>query len=529
VRTAGADGAGELAEAFRAVEAFESVGVGRFQVFLLDDTTYAESPEWLDGPGLRGRLPYYLERNAAGRESLIVQPLGAGLIQVDDCDEAVRAWLEPWAFLTEATSPGNYQVWLCVTPPRACDAVRERLLRKLEPTGANGGAFGATRWPGSRNCKLKHRRPNEPFPTVRLARVASGRRVTRRALKRVKLLSPPAGGRRLLKNVVCTPLHALGVTWAFAWLNRKKVVVLRYHGVSQRALQGYDHLHRDRFDTQLDYLQRHYRVVALRDCLAARREGRPLPPRTVVLAFDLGWRNFLTVAAPQLARRCLPATVFLNVERVRTDATVASDQRWTRQDDIRLLSWSEAKALECAQAVELGLYGDRPHVRTTSLASLPDDETERELRALVTLMADQLSESPAARHARKAGGVEADEWADPVPIAFPKGGHSATLVEQARRLGFSCAVTWDSPWRTGDGDGFNLPSVAAGETSDNIAVFAARLSGLFDCLRRVEEALCLRNPWSAVENLSGWARAMWSAPTRRETRGGGAAGPPGGP
>jgi hypothetical protein len=36
MRTPGADGAGELAEAFRALEAFESVGIARFHVVLLD-------------------------------------------------------------------------------------------------------------------------------------------------------------------------------------------------------------------------------------------------------------------------------------------------------------------------------------------------------------------------------------------------------------------------------------------------------------------------------------------------------------
>ena len=65
----------------------------------------------------------------------------------------------------------------------------------------------------------------------------------------------------------------------------------------------------------LDFLQRNYTVISLREYLHARNEGRSLGNYSVVLTFDDGFRNFLTVAAPMLAERKLPATVFLITDK----------------------------------------------------------------------------------------------------------------------------------------------------------------------------------------------------------------------
>ena len=79
-----------------------------------------------------------------------------------------------------------------------------------------------------------------------------------------------------MKKIFFTLLHKLQLTRLAAWCNRKRVIILCYHGVTERASRHPDdpsglHIRADRFEAQLDYLRRHYRVISLAKFLEARR------------------------------------------------------------------------------------------------------------------------------------------------------------------------------------------------------------------------------------------------------------------
>src|SRR2546430_8313088 len=119
-----------------------------------------------------------------------------------------------------------------------------------------------------------------------------------------------------MKKLLFALLHAIGVTRFAAWFHRRRVVFLCYHGVTKRPTRSPKdpkglHVNLQRFTAQLDFLQRHYQVVSLIDYISARNGGPKLPPRSAVLTFDDGFRNFLTVAAPILTAREITATGFL--------------------------------------------------------------------------------------------------------------------------------------------------------------------------------------------------------------------------
>lgn len=65
------------------------------------------------------------------------------------------------------------------------------------------------------------------------------------------------------------------------------------------------------FAAQMEYLARHYRVVAVQDVLAALREEATLPPRAVLITFDDAYVDFAEHAWPVLRRLGLPVTVFV--------------------------------------------------------------------------------------------------------------------------------------------------------------------------------------------------------------------------
>src|SRR5258708_17280426 len=117
-------------------------------------------------------------------------------------------------------------------------------------------------------------------------------------------------------------------------------------------------------------LMRHYRVIPLRDYVKARQTGVNVPRYSVILTFDDGLRNFLTVAAPVLNEFRLPATLFLVTDFVQKRSESILDSRWTPADDRVPLSWSEARALASSQGIEMGSHT----CSHTMLSELPSPE-----------------------------------------------------------------------------------------------------------------------------------------------------------
>jgi peptidoglycan/xylan/chitin deacetylase (PgdA/CDA1 family) len=62
---------------------------------------------------------------------------------------------------------------------------------------------------------------------------------------------------------------------------------------------------------QLDYLSRHYQFLPLSKLLDCYEQKQPIPPNSVVITFDDGFRDNFTNAYPILQQYHVPATVFL--------------------------------------------------------------------------------------------------------------------------------------------------------------------------------------------------------------------------
>ncbi len=98
--------------------------------------------------------------------------------------------------------------------------------------------------------------------------------------------------------------------------NARALPILCYHSIVAEppppwVAAGGLHLGADRFRDHLEYLARHYAVVRLEDAIAALRRGADLPRAALAVTFDDGYANNLELAAPELERLGLPATIFL--------------------------------------------------------------------------------------------------------------------------------------------------------------------------------------------------------------------------
>ena len=271
-----------------------------------------------------------------------------------------------------------------------------------------------------------------------------------------------------MKKLLFALLYRAGATRLAARWNRRRVMILCYHGVTMRAERSPKdpaglHIRIDRFRKQLDHLQRRYQVISLHEFVKASREGRQLPPQAVVLTFDDGYRNFLTAAAPELAEKNFPATVFLITDRVRDDSLPTRE--WSEQDDESCLSWTEARSLNQEQGIEFGSH-TRSHGKLSTLAT---DDSERELRESFAAIQDRLK-------------------VDSLSLAYPFGDHSDIVIGQARDAGYDCALTTEDGGNAPSANLYTLRRTLIGDDDDE-ASFAIRASGLISSISRRKRAV----------------------------------------
>lgn len=95
----------------------------------------------------------------------------------------------------------------------------------------------------------------------------------------------------------------------FRFLNSGKLPILMYHRFSEGEEFGKTSC--KTFETHLDYLTRHYRVVSLTEVVSRIADGKPLRSRCAVITIDDGYRDFYEVAFPILRKFGVPATLYV--------------------------------------------------------------------------------------------------------------------------------------------------------------------------------------------------------------------------
>lgn len=253
--------------------------------------------------------------------------------------------------------------------------------------------------------------------------------------------------------------------------NRRALTVLMFHRVLPDADPQFALAERDftmslsGFQRTLDFVERHYSVVRLQDVHRWAQGDGELPLCPVLLTFDDGWRDTLTVAAPELQRRGLSAVLFLASEvpqlatpRWWQDALV---QAWSEPSDrsrlwaaaalegavqpnhalwrltAQLAAWPEAQRIAWLQQHAPGLVAAIEHRQMLTSQELPQLESSGlefaghgHTHSPLTLAGDPFAELQAsyALVSQHRFGVAA--------MSFPHGAWSPDLVGHARQAGF---------------------------------------------------------------------------------------------
>jgi len=261
-----------------------------------------------------------------------------------------------------------------------------------------------------------------------------------------------------MKRCLFALCYAIGITGFVAWWNRKRVTILCYHDIIPDEVAGQRQhpkdVRRELFIKQLDYLQQKYHVVSLRDFIKAKDEGLALPPYSVILTFDDGHRNLLTIAAPLLLERGMPASSFIVTEHMLDDDASSSADSKETADYGQCLSWRDAQELESK-------YRITTESHTCSHPDLLNVSVEESLR--------ELSDSRKEIDGRMQSKAQA--------FAYPYGRYSEALALEVRAAGYACALTVESGPNGTRNDLFTLQRTVIG-SEDYRPMFAARVSGL---------------------------------------------------
>jgi peptidoglycan/xylan/chitin deacetylase (PgdA/CDA1 family) len=219
-------------------------------------------------------------------------------------------------------------------------------------------------------------------------------------------------------------------------------VVVMYHRFGEDAHPS-TNVRVEQFEAHLrELVKPQYTVLPVPEIVAALREGRPLPERTVGITIDDAYRSILTVAWPRLKAAGLPFTVFVATEGV---------ERGFRD----LLSWAELRELVDSGRVSLGNH-------TVTHLHMPDHgraENRRELREAGRRIAAETGQTPTL-------------------FAYPYGEYGTVVRKLAEEEGFAAAFGQHSGAIGPGSDPFTLPRFALNEEYGDIERFRLAVNSL---------------------------------------------------
>jgi biofilm PGA synthesis lipoprotein PgaB len=143
-----------------------------------------------------------------------------------------------------------------------------------------------------------------------------------------------------------------------------QLTVLAYHDVREDLRRDFAPdqyaISAENLAMQFSWLrENHYKVVSIRQVLAALDGGRPLPPKAVLLTFDDGLASVYHSAFPLLKLFRYPALVSLVTSWIETDVEVMYENHLLTSRDF--LNWQQVKELQKSGLIEIGSHTHDMH------------------------------------------------------------------------------------------------------------------------------------------------------------------------
>lgn len=234
------------------------------------------------------------------------------------------------------------------------------------------------------------------------------------------------------------------------WLPSRYVVpIMMYHHVAETGPLKLDTVSPQRFEWHMAYLKKHrFNVLRLDALVQAIREGRYLPPRSVVITFDDGYEDNYTHVFPVLKKYSFPATIF-----------VSSDL----MDMPGYLTIAQMREM-MAHGMDIGSH-TRTHVY---LPELTEQEQIEEIQGSKKRLEEILG----------------------VPVkyfAYPGGGFTERIKELVRGAGYDGACTTNRGYDRLNRDVFELKRVRFSNKDNRRDYLWMKMTGFYNLFREMKD------------------------------------------
>lgn len=337
--------------------------------------------------------------------------------------------------------------------------------------------------------------------------------------------------RRLFVTILFVLADVCGLNLLFRSLNKDKIRVLMYHGVTSRKLSApcWTVLGTEQFEQQMSHLSRYYRCLSTSEMISTITNTGTGFENGAFITFDDGLLNTANEAEPILARYKLAACCFVCPGLSERGELIWADYAWENivdgsanqldfrpvGGDVLLLPASKLDRAHIAgETIERmkGLPHEerqewmeilRSHEATTSMGHSPfalmSNENIKTLaeRGTVTIASHTMNHPILATQSigqQKEEITACQKKLDDAGIltyplfAYPNGrpkmDYSCETVELVKDAGFAGAFTTSDGLFEKSADKYQIPRIAIGNDM-NLWEFKARMSGLFYALKRL--------------------------------------------
>lgn len=233
------------------------------------------------------------------------------------------------------------------------------------------------------------------------------------------------------------------------------VPILMYHMVDEVLVRKQESLNvtPKAFERQMSFLKRHhYKVLPLETLVDLIKENKSIPPKTVVLTFDDGYKNNYTHAFPILKKYNLPATIFIIVNEVGRS-----------QND--RLSWEELRQMQDSGLIKFGSHsiGAEPLININD-----EEELKRQIFDSKKMLEAKLGQKVAL-------------------FSYPEGFFTSKIAWLVKDAGYKAAVATIPCGNFPNDDLFALKRIRVSEKASNMFIFAVEASGYYTFMKEYKK------------------------------------------
>jgi peptidoglycan/xylan/chitin deacetylase (PgdA/CDA1 family) len=273
--------------------------------------------------------------------------------------------------------------------------------------------------------------------------------------------------RKSVRWIIASIMYRCGGTFLFHRRHRARILV--YHSISKDPLNPFSVSPED-FQAQVHLLSQEYNVISLEELLTwINGEKDEIPPNSVVITLDDGFRDNYIHAYPILRKYNVPATIFVVVNRLTSDGDLRS--RSEKQKSDRYLSWD--------QVIEMNENGISIGSHTLThpwLTEVTLDQARREITGSKVLLGQRLGK--------------------PVTLFAYPGGRVRDFNQDIKTIvaesGYSGACTGLNGTNGLNTDPYLLRRTKI-EVDDGNYIFTKAMRGALDILVLLDRARCFSN------------------------------------